>query len=300
VVVRDITDIAHPKTVSTFSKPLPQFISATEVSYTEGNSLIRRRLDGSPTTVATSSQGIAAFAWNPDGSAVAYVAQTNTGSDVHQLTTNGDRVLGSIPPGGEGGCEDIASCQIPNLLDYRLSYSPDGTTISLVVNSFTLVVFRIWSSDAKLLTSNDSKGLTMSAWSGRSLYFRDANGVEVWRGGAVSSFLPGVAWVKPNESPGGGQIVYTARDSSGWGQIFVVDTATKSVRELKGARTDAVFLTSRFIWYQGERACVATDRCGPHPPFHPLSGKTYIYDLQDGTETESIITGVYDIWPHAA
>jgi hypothetical protein len=30
------------------------------------------------------------------------------------------------------------------------------------------------------------------------------------------------------------------------------------------------------------------------------TGKTYIYDLQTGTETESIITQVFDVWPHPA
>ena len=95
-------------------------------------------------------------------------------------------------------------------------------------------------------------------------------------------------------------MVYTIRDSHGWGHIRVVDTTTGKVRELKADRTDAVFLTSRFIWYQGERACTAAEDCGLHPPFHPLSGKAYIYDLQTGTESESIITGVADVWPHAA
>jgi hypothetical protein len=140
----------------------------------------------------------------------------------------------------------------------------------------------------------------MSVWSGASLYFRDLKGVEVWRDGVVSPFLPGVAWIKPRASSAAGQIVYTARDSNGWGHIYVVDTTTGKVRELKSARTDAVFLTSRYIWYQGERACVASDVCGAPPPFHPLNGKTYIYDLQTGTETESVITSVSDVWPHPA
>jgi len=61
-----------------------------------------------------------------------------------------------------------------------------------------------------------------------------------------------------------------------------------------------VFLTSRYIWYEGERACVAADVCGSAPGGHPLNGKTYIYDLQTGTETESIITGVADVWPQPA
>ena len=65
-------------------------------------------------------------------------------------------------------------------------------------------------------------------------------------------------------------------------------------------RSEPVFLTSRYIWYQGERDCVPADGCGTNPPFHPASGKTYIYDLQDGTETGSVITSVADVWPHAA
>ena len=109
-----------------------------------------------------------------------------------------------------------------------------------------------------------------------------------------------MAWIKPRASSDGGQIVYTVRDSYGWGHVYVVDTTTRKVRELKSARTDAVFLTSRYVWFQGERACVASDECGARPPFHPLNGKTYIYDLQTGTESESIITSVADVWPHAA
>jgi len=126
--------------------------------------------------------------------------------------------------------------------------------------------------------------------------------VHVDGGGLVQQLTntPDRIEFEPAWSPDGTQIVFTVRDSSGWGHIRVVDTATKQVRELKSARTDAVFLTSRFIWYEGERACVAADVCGAQPPTHPLNDKTYIYDLETGTETESVITQVYDVWPHAA
>ena len=218
---------------------------------------------------------------------------------VHQLRDGRDQVLGTVPGGGFGGCSTIASCQIPNFLDSRLLYSPDGSLISFVMTGFGVSVFRLWSSDGKLLRSSDAPGPTFSEWSGTGLYFRDG-GVKVWRDGAVSSFLPRVSWVKPRASSAGGQIVYTARGIGGWSHIFLVDTTTRKVRELKSARTDAVFLTSRYIWYEGERACVAADVCGSAPGGHPPNGKTYIYDLQTGTESESIITSVSDVWPHPA
>ncbi len=314
VVVRDITDIAHPKTIGSYAADSgPTFISATEVSYVTGvkeqtngsvaGSLYRAPLAGSPKTLVTDHGG--AGAWSPDGSAVLYMTLSSTDSytatgTVHQLSGGHDQVLGSMPPGGGGDCQSIATCEIPNFLDFRLMYSPDGTHISLVTTGFGSSSFRVWASDGTVLTRNDDKGTTMSTWSGSTLYFRDSQGVQTWHDGMSSPFLPGVVWIRPQGSAAGGQIVYTVRDSSGWGHIRLVDTATRKVRELKSARTDAVFLTSRYIWYRGERACTPAEQCGSHPATHPENGKTYIYDLQDGSETESIITGVADVWPHAA
>jgi hypothetical protein len=303
-VVRDLTDINHPTTVSSLEAvSQPVFVSETDISFEDEFGLERSPLAGSPkTSIANPGGGL--FTWSPDGSTYIYVTlDTSTTATVHQVSSGREQVLGSIstgPNGGVSGCETIAGCEIGNSLDFRLSYSPDGGLISLVINSFGASNFRIWSSDGKLLRSSDSQGLTMSVWSGPSLYFRDANGVEMWREGLVSPFLPSVQWITPKGSPGGGQIVYTARDSAGWGHVYLVDTATKQVRELRSARSNAVFLTSRYIWYEGERACVAADACGTHPPFHPLSGKTYMYDLQTGIETQSSITSVADVWPHPA
>jgi len=306
VVVRDITDISHARTISNLGLDLwPQFVSATALSYVDPKrGLLRTPISGAPRTPIAGG-GLPPFTWSPDGTAVVFTTSTSTDAysgtiTIHQFKAGHDQVLGSMPNGGGGGCETIQGCTLDNWLDSQLAYSPDGTVISLVVDTFSGSYFRLWSSAGKLLKSNDGQGATMSTWSGGGLYFRDAKGVEVWRNGVVSSLLPGVAWVKPKGSPDGTQIVFTVRDSSGWGHIRVVNTTTKQVRELKSARTDAVFLTSSFIWYRGEQACVPADNCGAHPPIHPLNDKTYIYDLVTGTETESVITQVYDVWPHAA
>jgi hypothetical protein len=277
----------------------PKFVSASDVSYLDQNgNLVRSGFGGSSVTIVAACASL--FDWNRDGTSLVYLSQTTSGIDaLHQITAGKDRVLGPMPAGGVGGCETIEGCAIANSIDFRLAYSPDGATISLVSSGFGKSVFRVLSLDGKLLKSNDELGATMSTWSGDALYYRDGAGVHVWRAGADSMFLPGVTWIGPNASPGGGKIAYATRDIRGWAHTYIVDTTTRIVRELKSARTQPFFLTSRYVWYQGERECVPADGCGPNPPFHPLSGKTYIYDLQGGTETESIITSVADVWPHA-
>jgi hypothetical protein len=299
-VVRDITDINHPSTVSTFDAVSPpKFVGASDVSYVDGDANVVR-LTYSSSRKVTVARCALLFDWSPDGTALAYLNQTDSGSELHLLRGGVDRSLGPIPDTGGGGCESIEGCAIANSVDFRLSYSPDGAFISVVFNGFGKSVFRIWSSDGTPLKSSDSEGATMSVWSGTGLYFRDQGGVQVWRGSSVSTFLPGVVWIRPHGSPAGGQVIYLSRDADGWGHASVVDTTTRVARELKAHRSEPVFLTSRYVWYLGERDCAPADACGPHPPFHPASGKTYIYDLRDGTETESVITSVADAWPHAA
>jgi len=303
LVVRDITDINHPNTVSAFAAvSQPQFVNASEISYIDyaGNSFIRVPLGGSPkTVVATSDQFTGYVDWSPDGSTAIYVVSNADGSAMalHQVSGGQDRVLSAIPPVPGVGCITVASCAI-DLWDVRLLYSPDGAYISFV-NSIVKPAFRLWSSDGKLLKSSDLKSESMSVWSGRSFYFRDANGVQVWRDGVVSPFLQGVQWVRPQASPAGGQIVYQVRDAQHWSHTYVVDTNTRQVRDLGRAHAAPVFLTPRYIWYQGERACVQADGCGTQIAGVP-SGKTYVYDLVNGTESGSVITSVYDVWPRAA
>ena len=297
LVVRDITDISHAFTVSKVgTTSAPVFISATELSYADGSGLVRTPLAGSPATrVVSSTEGVLLFAWSPDGTTLAYVAGASNTSELHLVTAGQDRKVSSMPA-ILGGCE-TQSCAYGS--DFRLSYSPDGRYISLM-QSFGGPNFRLWTSDGKLLDSNPpGSGYRMSAWSGSSLYFVDANGVAVWRDRVISSFLPRVSWIRPKASPSGGQIVYAAFDKSGWTHIYVVDTNTTKVRELKQARREPVFLTSRYVWYQGERACTAADVCDSSLPV-TASGKTYIYDLRDGIESESIITSAADVWPHGA
>jgi hypothetical protein len=300
VVVRDITDISNARTIGHLGGVnVAQFVSGTEVSYATDSGLVCAPLTGTPlSTVPTKPGFINSFAWSLDGSAVVYVADTASGKVLHRLSGGRDQVFaGTLPADPAIGCE-TQFCSLTDSWDFALSYSPDGSTISLVDSVLTVSAFRLWSSSGKVLNKSDSQSRSMSAWSGGSFYF-EGKGVEVWHAGVTSSFLPGVFWIRPKASPAGGQIVYATRDSQGWHHTFVLDIATKQVRELKKGRAEPAYLTSRYIWYKGERACVAADQC---PPGWGVvaSGKTYIYDLVTGTETASIIDQVFDVWPHPA
>jgi hypothetical protein len=296
VVVRDITDISHPKTISNLGTiQSPVFVGPTVLSYANDGVLYRTPLAGSPKTVVAKANQMLLFAWSPDGSTAAYISNAFDKSELHLVNGGQNRVVSSMPA-FNGGCETQACAKGS---DFRLAYSQDGHFISLT-QPWGGPNFRLWNSDGKLLKSNDpGTSYAMSTWSGNGLYFLDASGVVVWRNGVVASFLPGVSWLRPKGSPGGGQIVYAATDKSGSDHTYVVDTITQKVRELKNARSEPVFLTSRYVWYQGERSCATSDPCDGTVPVI-ANGKTYIYDLQDGTETESVITSVADVWPHAA
>jgi Tol biopolymer transport system component len=255
------------------------------------------RLNGSRTVVAN---GGWPFAWNPDGSSVAYLMGTEGAglSDLYIDRGGQSRKVDSVPVPRGIGCE---SRTCADAWDVRMIYSPNGAYISL--NYVPGVgVFRIWTADGRVLKSMDSSRATMSVWSGDSFYWRDEKGVERWRDGQQSLVLPGVSWIRPHASPAGGQIVYETRDAGiGKAHVYLLDTASGNTRELKTSRSEPAFLNSHLISYKEERPCASGDGWPCSSEATTIeTGKTYIYDLQDNTETESVIAAVFDVWPHAA
>ena len=95
-VVRDITDISHAKTVSTFMTSPPQFVSGTELAYADESGLFRMPLSGSPKTlVSKSGQAVSLFSWSPSGSTVAYVSQSQLWTWHFHLRVSGGRIESS-------------------------------------------------------------------------------------------------------------------------------------------------------------------------------------------------------------
>lgn len=299
-VVRDITDINHASTVSSLGNQVnyaAQFVNATELSTPDASvGLVRMPLSGSPKTVVATCGG-APFAWSPDGTAVAYLGGSPDPNvnQLHIVSAGHDTVVDSMPTPFTGpvGCESRGCAD--NWF-FRIYYSPSGAYIALV--ELPRPGLRIWTSTGKLLKSVDSSSLTMSVWSGTTLYWRDEKGVAIWRDGTQSLLLPGVNWIRPHASPNGGQIVYETRDANyGTAHVFLLDTATGQTREIAQSRAEPAFLDSHDIWYMGERPCAASDPCVVGPT---IATRPYIYDLQTGAEAESIITKVWDVWPHPA
>jgi hypothetical protein len=205
--------------------------------------LIRMRLNGSRTVVAN---GGWPFAWNPDGSSVAYLMGTEGAglSDLYIDRGGQSRKVDSVPVPRGIGCE---SRTCADAWDVRMIYSPNGAYISL--NYVPGVgVFRIWTADGRVLKSMDSSRATMSVWSGDSFYWRDEKGVERWRDGQQSLVLPGVSWIRPHASPAGGQIVYETRDAGiGKAHVYLLDTASGNTRELPPSLTHTSSRTRRSV-----------------------------------------------------
>jgi hypothetical protein len=297
-VIRDITDINHPTTVgllNTAASLPPRFVSATDISYSDETGLVRAPLSGSPVTTVTKCGGTP-FAWSPDGTAAAYMGPTADPKvqQLHLVRDGRDTAAGTAPALSFGvGCE---SRGCGDSWDIHLLYSPDGAYISLI-EQLPVPAFRIWTADGKLLKSLDAGQFTMSVWSGDTLYWRDEKGVETWRAGTESLLLPAVSWVRPHASPAGGQIVYETRDAGDTtAHVLVLDTASGKVHELKSSRAEPAYLNAHLIWYKGEVPCASASCLAPTTD----SGKYYIYDLNDATETQSVISAVWDVWPHPA
>jgi hypothetical protein len=243
---------------------------------------------------AVCNVGIVTYAWNNTGDYLTYVVEVPGSQpsrfEWHLVGHGADRVLGYAPAwchcDGEGPADNYS---------LYAQFSPDGKYVSWVESGVGQSAFQIRKLNGTLVGS-EAAGL-MPVWSGGNLYFRDSLGVERWQSGAIKLILPGVSWIRPQASPAGSQIAYWERARDGLGRVFVLDTATGKARQISvQPRTEPAFLSPRFIWYEGERACAPADRCVFLKTIP--TGVTYIYDLQDGTESVSAIAAVYDVWPH--
>ncbi|HEY8680187.1 MAG TPA: hypothetical protein VIN01_03965 [Candidatus Dormibacteraeota bacterium] len=304
VVLRDISNLASPRTICTFAGSLsPHFATASVVGYTQQGADLGApgkivRLDlasGTATDVASWARGgfgSGLFDWSPDGRSLTYIAGSATATAWHLVAGGRDQVLASLPPvPGRGVSQDD---------DFAVAFSPDGLYLAMVQtfatggtgDSAPVQVRR--TSDGGLVYSATSG--TWGAWASvpSRLFFRDAVGVvSRWDpGSGVSVMQSSLKWTHPHASPDGRWIAYTIYDGSGHPHVALYSVQGNSLGPAPiGLRSNAQFLNNTLVWYQEEAAC----DCGLTQS--QPTGHTFIYDIGASGESVSRITGLFDAWP---
>ncbi len=310
VVVRDITDIGHPKTRCTLSGGARsyRFVSATKITYVvtasgdqgAAGALYMFDMAAGTTSLVRSWNytGFAGevFAWSPDGSHLTYLNSDAAGLTWHMLSAGGDRTLarlGTIPGRGVSADSD----------DAMVGFSADGQYVAVEqtftggTNPVRIQVNHV--SDGSIAYSRNDG--TMAAWAGAGahLYFRTSAGVQSWDpSGGVATVTSGLMWIRPHASPDGSRMAFSVLNAQGNHVGETLDLTTGATHSLSpNPRIGAAFLNASLVWYAGETICTTATPCGLGGP--PLSGQTYIYDLGSDVESGSIDTAYYDLWPHA-
>jgi hypothetical protein len=310
IVVRDIGDISNPVTRCIFKGAgnYFRFVNATHVSYIAtdngyGALYLVDMQTRTSSVVRTWTNGGSAYwvyAWSPGGNTLSYLSSNGDQVEWHILSAAGDVTLsrlGAVP--GRGGIADYD--------DAMVGFSADGKYVALeqtltytgtsapAGRAAPFQIVRL--SDRKLVYSRMNGTMATWAGTGARLYYRTTAGVEVWdpTSGPQIVVPQGLAWIHPWPSADGNRIAY--EDANGVGNHFAAYLRLADKQALRISplpRFGAAFLNSTLVWYAEESVCKT--QCGLGGP--PLTGRTYIKDLVAGTESLSIITAVFDSWPH--
>jgi hypothetical protein len=311
VVVRDISNIASPITRCIFkgAGTYFRFVNATHISYIVASdngtgALYLVDLQARTTSLvrAWANEGSLywVYAWSPDGLTLSYLSSNADRVAWHVRSAAGDLTLsdlGAVPGRGVNGNYD----------DAMTGFSADGKYVALeqtftytgaAAASGQVAPFQVVDLSTHKVVYSRTNG-TMAAWAGTGarLYYRTTAGIDAWdpTSGAKNVVPQGLAWIHPWASADGNRIAY--EDANGVGNHFAayLRMADKQALRISPApRVGAAFLSSTLVWYAEESVCKT--QCGLGGP--PLTGRTYIKDLVSGSETASIITKVFDSWPH--
>jgi hypothetical protein len=306
-VLADVSNAKAPRTLCGISGGnfIPQLVTQTTLSWyasqgsptNNATSLIAvlNPFMGTATVVAMWSGGSfmdGLHAWSPDRGFLAYIASDDNGVALHLLSGGGDRVvatLGTVPARGLD----------PNQDDAYLAFSPDGAFFALVQTVTSsgdqLQVRR--TIDGSLAFSL-AKG-TMATWgsSGSKLYYRlpSSSNVQVWDSQAgVSQAITKTSWIRPRADAGDDSIAFTVRDSAGTPHVWLYGHGGRAGGQLPNIRSSPAWVNTNDLFYVEEAVC--STNCGIGPAWQP-DGKTFTYDVAQGTESTSKISQVYSAWP---
>jgi Tol biopolymer transport system component len=300
--VRDVTDLSKPITrcVLKGGGSYFRFVDATHISYivTDDSglgALYLVDLNHSITSLVRvwTNEGSLywVYAWSPDGKTLSYLSSNGEKVAWRMLSAGGDVLvndLGSVPGRGVD----------PNSDDAMIGFSADGKYVALEQTFVGAHIQVVRLADRKVVYSRTDG--SMAAWgrTGESLYFRTSAGVEAWDTTTGSRVVipQGIRWIHPWPSPDGSRIAYVAADFKGNHFPGYVDLSNdQAIRVSSLPRAGAAFLTGRWMWYAGESVC--RSQCGLGEP--KLTGQTYLYDVIARRESSSIITALFDSWPHS-
>ena len=316
MVIRDLTDQAHPVTRCTFSTGWRfRFITATRVSYvaerwpnygsapgalyvvdltTQTTSLVR----------AWENSGIYShvYAWNPEGTMLTYVTDDHQGApdslQWHILSPAGDRTVATLSIG-----EDSCDITFEGPSRTFLAFSPDSRYVGFArppwgpyrpEDSLPFQVRRV--SDGKLVFSQSTTAPTFWLGNAANLFIQNHLSLQEWD---PSGHLQDVVtdanhWrlINPVPGPDGKNVLFSDQSldhSVGMFSPWSLDLSSRTNRQLAYKEGYGVsFLTPTLVWFAAIQ----------HGGYCPDPTKPYVYDFADGTVTPSIITRFFDSWPH--
>jgi hypothetical protein len=294
VVVRDIQDLAHARTICDLGAVgLSRFVNSHTVSYEQGGKIVIADL-AARTASALDANG--AFGWSLDGRSLTFLAGSASGETWHLVTAGGDRILAnlaSIPGRGIDSSND----------DTNVGFSGDGTLVAVETTfpnggSGQTAPLQIRRTDGTLLYSRDHG--TMGVWAGNVYYFRDGNQHYRWSTDGLTPITLTPTgqfgnWIRPHASPDGGKLVFYWRDLSQSPHVAVLNLA-RGVTTAEGpaGRIEPAFADQNNIWDQGEGPC--SDCMGGVGP----TGRAYLFDVAGQAESTSRIAQLFDMWPKSS
>ena len=313
IVVRDLSDLSKPQTLCRLSGADAQgeaafvFVDATHVAWGDRETIrIADLVTGAQRLVPMAGSRLLyvnSFAFSPDGTRLTYLSQgpdPSSGPEWHLVLDGSDRMLAHLAPIPARGLSPFGD-------ENFLGFSPSGKYVA-VVATYPLAGTspdsnqdQVRSLDGTLLMS--ANGGTMSTWARDDyLYSRfgtdqpllswhpGQTGLEWSRTGAPSS------WIQPIATAAGDAVAYETLNGlqshiyAWYGQVGDHPATRVTTRDASGAR----FLTPTLLWYSEVVPC--DQPC----PYHVgrLSGRTFVLDTSSGAENPSVITRLFDTWPH--
>lgn len=291
-----VQDVQNPSRAVTLCAPpagAPRFVSATVIAiWNPGDIFTVDLITGQRTQLLSyvhNDGPVPTVDWNPVQDAFSYGRETADGHSVafHLVTAGSDRILSTITSSyiGVGAT--------------RVEFSPTGEFVALgsrgAAASGERASVQVRRLDGTLVFSADGTG--QQTWAGESprFYFESSTGVKVWDPDDRVQQLPVKTWRSPSASPGGRWLAYTTGDNPS--ELRLIDTRSGSDKLIARSLSGPEWVTASLLRFDVLVSC-------PPPPTTPVEAnpcisKSVLYDLTDGTQSDSDLNHVFATWPRS-